>query len=127
MILGIGNDLVHIDRIDYLYQKYDQKFLDRICTAKEQKEILKQNDPTRRLALHFAAKEATAKALGTGLRQGVQMVDIEVLRDKFGKPQIHLHGGALKRAKSVAKDCQLFLALTDEQDLALATVILTSL
>lgn len=126
MILGLGNDLVRLERIDYLYDKFGTKFMDRICTQNEQREILAQKDPVRRLALHFAAKEATAKALGTGLRQGVQMIDIEVLRDKFGKPEIHLHGAALKRVKRVAKDYTFFLALTDEEDLALATVILTS-
>ena len=126
MILGLGNDLVRLERIDYLYDKFGMKFMNRICTKKEQKEILVQKDPVRRLALHFAAKEATAKALGTGLRQGVQMIDIEVLRDKFGKPEIHLHGAALKRVKRVAQEYTFVLALTDEEDLALATVILTS-
>lgn len=124
MLIGLGNDLVRLDRIDYLYSKHGDRFVNRIYTTNEQKEIFTQKDPVRRLALHFAAKEATAKALGTGLRQGVQMIDIEILRDKFGQPHIDVHGGALRRLNLITQEAHLFLALTDEQDMALATVVI---
>lgn len=96
MIKGIGTDIIEIDRIKKAIEK--QSFLDKIFTKKEQSLYHKVNPQT--LAGNFAVKEAVAKALGTGFA-GCSPVEIEVLREKSGKPYVNLYGNTLEIFKSV--------------------------
>ncbi len=88
MILGIGNDIIGIDRIRAVLIRYPERFLNRIFTLDEQKYCLKYRDPAPRLAGRFAAKEAIVKALGTGFSQGLSWLDIEIHNDLTGKPVV---------------------------------------
>lgn len=90
MILGIGNDIVEIVRIEGILQRYPEKFLQRVFTSYEQEYCLKRQKPALHLAGRFAAKEAVVKALGTGFRQGITWLDIEVNQDPLGKPCVFL-------------------------------------
>ena len=85
-IHGIGNDIIEIERIEKSIQRYGQKFLDRIFTKNEQNYCLKHHRSSRHFAGRFAAKEAVVKALGTGIREGISWLDIEIINDNFGKP-----------------------------------------
>lgn len=86
MILGVGNDIVEVLRIKTVLHRYPEKFLHRIFTPYEQAYCLKKKEPALHLAGRFAAKEAVVKALGTGFRQGISWLDIEVSQDSLGKP-----------------------------------------
>lgn len=86
MILGIGNDIIEVDRIAAIIERHSQKFLDRIFTDREQEYCLNHNKPALHFAGRFAAKEAVSKALGTGFRGGLNWTDIEVINDVNGKP-----------------------------------------
>ena len=129
MIIGFGNDLLHIERIRKLYDRFGQRFLDRVYTDQEQDYAFLQKDPTRRLALRFAAKEACAKALGVGLRSGVNMKDIEVVAMSNRKPTLLLYGKAQKILLDLVPSHyqpRLDLALSDEPPYVLANVILSA-
>ena len=86
MILGIGNDIVEVARIEAILKRYPQRFLDRVFTPEEQSYCLKRKMPALHLAGRFAAKEAIVKALGTGFSQGLSWLDIEIKNDPRGKP-----------------------------------------
>lgn len=91
MILGIGNDIVEVDRIRAILEKHGKRFLDRLYTPREQEYCLKHKDPAIHFAGRFAAKEALAKALGTGLgRELVTWVDLEIINDAYGKPLVKM-------------------------------------
>ncbi len=90
MIKGLGSDLIEIARIKRLIDKEGQKFLDRIFTEGEQAYCLQHSAAERHFAARFAAKEAVAKALGTGIRGVVGWKDIEVVNDDAGKPVVEL-------------------------------------
>lgn len=90
MILGIGNDIVETERIRKAILRHPEKFLDRVFTEDEQKYCLNRSDPPVHFAGHFAAKEAVAKAFGTGLSQGITWTDIEIGHDERGKPVVRL-------------------------------------
>lgn len=88
MILGIGNDVVYIPRIEKIYKKYKEKFLKKILTTEEIKVLEPKSEKQicSHIAKRFAAKEALAKAIGTGFRNNISMTDIEIFNDKLGKP-----------------------------------------
>ena len=119
MILGLGTDLCHIERIAQTYERYGQRFLDRVYTAHEQ-EIFKTRSSVRfynRLAMFFAAKEACMKAIGTGLRQGVAWRQIETRHHQSGHPYLQVSGAAEMHAKNLTptgKSFNFHLSLTDE-------------
>ncbi|MDP1591538.1 MAG: holo-ACP synthase [Prosthecobacter sp.] len=118
---GIGIDLVEVPRIRELLEKHGQRFKERTFTAGEIAYCDACADPAMHYAARFAAKEAAAKALGTGLwAEGVIWTDIEVVREASGKPGIVLHGGA----KQHAADATCLVSLTHTRDLAMAQVIL---
>lgn len=94
---AVGVDIIEIDRIQATLKRFGERFLKRIYTPLE---IAYCRGKTHRLAGRFAAKEATMKALGTGVR-GVSWRDIEVIPNRRGKPLLYLHGGALARAKQL--------------------------
>jgi holo-[acyl-carrier protein] synthase len=88
MILGIGNDIVEIDRIRAVIARYPQRFINRLFTPSEQEYCLKRKDPALHFAGRFAAKEAVVKALGTGFTQNLTWLDIEIRHDSKGKPGV---------------------------------------
>jgi holo-[acyl-carrier protein] synthase len=118
---GIGIDLVEVPRLRELLERHGQRFKERTFTAGEIAYCDACADPAMHYAARFAAKEAAAKALGTGLwAEGVVWTDIEVVREASGKPQIVLHGAA----KQHAADANCLVSLTHTRDLAMAQVIL---
>ncbi len=126
MILGLGNDILNMERIQKLYQRHNLRFINRVFTAQEQHYAFLQKDPIRRFALRFAAKEAASKALGFGLRNGIQMIDIEILQEDNRKPYLKLHGQAEKIMRNLTPTNylpQLDLALSDDPPYVLANVI----
>ncbi|HEY4831595.1 MAG TPA: holo-ACP synthase [Waddliaceae bacterium] len=86
MAQGIGIDIIEVIRIDRVILRYGKKFLDRLFTEDEQGYCLRHQKAARHFAARFAAKEAIAKALGTGIREGISWLDIEIGHDHHGKP-----------------------------------------
>jgi holo-[acyl-carrier protein] synthase len=129
MIIGVGTDLVDIRRIENTIQQFGEKFLNRVFTVQEQFFIQSRRQQAASYAKNFAAKEATAKALGTGMRQGIGWHDIEILRNSLGAPQVILHHHAAARLQQLAPSGmtgQIHLALTDEWPYAQAFVMLSA-
>jgi len=130
MIIGIGTDLCDIRRIAKTIERHGDRFLDRIYTATERARAERRANRADTYAKRFAAKEACAKALGTGFRAGVFFRDMGVVNLPSGKPTLMLTGGALKRLEQITpKDYEPFidLALTDEWPFAQAFVIISAL
>jgi holo-[acyl-carrier protein] synthase len=130
MILGLGNDLVDIRRIEQTLERFGDRFLRRVFTdierAKSERRAARANSYARR----FAAKEACAKALGTGLRQGVFWRDMGVVNLPSGRPTLALTGGALERLRALTPDgyeARIDLTLTDDYPMAEAVVIISAL
>jgi len=90
MIHGIGTDIIEVKRIEQSIGRYKQRFLDRVFTAKEQTYCQRHKDSSRHFAGRFAAKEAVAKAIGTGLSEGIGWLDIEISNDIKGRPVVRL-------------------------------------
>jgi holo-[acyl-carrier protein] synthase len=129
MILGIGNDLIDIRRIDKAIQKHGERFLNRIYTDIERAKSDRRAARAASYAKRFAAKEACAKALGTGLNQGVYWRDMGVINLPGGKPTLRLTGGALKRLEKITPAghrAQIDLTITDDFPLAQAIVIISA-
>ena len=123
MIRGIGVDLVNIDRMERAVERWGRRFLERIFTAAEIERCQRRARPAQCLALRFAAKEAFAKSLGLGIREGLRWRDVEVVQDDLGKPSLLLHNRAKQLlAKMEAK--KTWLSLSDERDSAIAVVVL---
>jgi holo-[acyl-carrier protein] synthase len=123
MIVGLGIDLVEIERIRRIYARHQQRFLNRILTPAEKAYVMQHADPSARLSGRWAAKEAGLKALGTGLAEGIGWRDIEVLPDERGKPILHLHGKGAERARSLEAN-SFHVTITHSEGLAMAQVIL---
>ncbi|HRH96233.1 MAG TPA: holo-ACP synthase [Prosthecobacter sp.] len=118
---GIGIDLVEVSRIRELLERHGQRFKDRTFTAGEIAYCDACAEPAMHYAARFAAKEAAAKALGTGIwAEGVNWTDIEVVRAPGGKPEIVLHGAARQHAG----ESTCLVSLTHTNDLAMAQVLL---
>jgi len=129
MIIGIGNDLIDIRRIDRTLKRFGDRFVARIYTAMEQEKSVGRADPAASLAKRFAAKEACSKALGTGFRRGVFWRDMGVVNLRSGKPTMQLTGGAAARLAELVPagmKAQIDVSLTDEPPLAQATVIISA-
>ena len=129
MIIGIGNDLIDIRRIERTLKRFGDRFIDRIYTATEQVKSNRRADPAASYAKRFAAKEACSKALGTGFRRGVYWRDMGVVNLRGGKPTMQLTGGAAARLAELVPDGmepQIDVSLTDEPPLAQATVIISA-
>lgn len=99
MIAGIGVDIVDIARIQALLDRYGERFLRRVYTEAESAYAMDGANRAERLAGRFAVKEAVMKALGTGKSQGILWRDVETVRGRFGKPEVRLHGQAVKWVK----------------------------
>ncbi len=131
MILGIGNDLSNIQRIEKSLQKFGDRFVERAFSETEKSEIVFRKKISLReyacsVAKRFAAKEACSKALGTGFRNGVFMRDIEVTHLVGGQPVLKLYNGALRRLNELSGsgNVRLYVTMTDDYPWAQAFVIL---
>ena len=129
MIIGIGSDLVDIRRVDATIERYGARFLDRIFTETERLKSDRRAQRGASYAKRFAAKEACAKALGTGLRKGVFWRDMGVVNLPSGRPTLELTGGAalaLARLTPEGHDVRIDLSITDDFPTAQAIVIISA-
>ena len=133
MIIGTGIDLLDISRLEKIMQKHGPRFKSRYFSPHEiETAEARQKAGTDLLtfAKRYAAKEACAKALGTGFIDGIFMKDIEVINDNLGKPSLRLYNGALSRLNDMTpdgKEVVIHLSLTDEPPYAQAQVIIEAL
>ena len=125
MIVGTGIDLTEIGRIQKSMDRYGQRFLDRVFTADEQAYCQRKRNAAESFAARFAAKEAGAKALGTGISHGVNWLEIEVVRLPTGRPTLRFLGRAAERAALLGVTASA-LSLTHTDALAMASVVLES-
>jgi holo-[acyl-carrier protein] synthase len=129
MILGIGSDLVDVRRIERTIERHGERFLARIFTAAERARAEGRAGRAETYAKRFAAKEACAKALGTGLRAGVFWRDIGVVNLASGRPTMRLTGGALARLNALTPagcEARIDVSITDEGPLAQALVVISA-
>lgn len=129
MILGIGNDIIDIQRIERTLERYGERFINRLYTDIERQKSERRRNRAASYAKRFAAKEACSKALGTGIRQGVFWRDMGVVNLRSGQPTMALTGGAADRlARMVPNDMepQIHLTITDDGPLAQAIVIISA-
>jgi holo-[acyl-carrier protein] synthase len=129
MIVGLGNDLIDIRRIEKIIAAHGERFLSRIYTDIERAKSDRRANRAASYAKRFAAKEACAKALGTGLNHGVYWRDMGVVTLPGGKPTMALTGGALKRQEKITPAgyrAQIDLTITDDFPHAQAIVIISA-
>jgi holo-[acyl-carrier protein] synthase len=127
MIIGIGSDLSDIRRIQASLERFGQRFTHRVFTETERVRSKRKPDAAASYAKRFAAKEACAKALGTGMRRGVFWRDMGVVNMRSGQPTMALTGGALKRLEEITPagmTAVIHLSLTDDHPYAQAFVII---
>ena len=126
-IFGIGTDIVNIKRMEKSLKRHGSKFKNNIFSKNEINYCEKKKNPFPFYAKRFAAKEALSKALGTGIRKGIKLKNIEISNDSYGKPSIRLKGavnGYLKK-KIKNKKYNIYLSLSDDIPWAQATVIIS--
>ena len=131
MILGIGSDICDIRRIERTLERFDRRFIERVFTETEQRKAERRNGQARAgtYAKRFAAKEACAKALGTGFNRGVFMSDLGVVNLRGGQPTMALAGGAAARLAALlpaGARARIDLTMTDEYPYAYAHVIISA-
>ena len=129
MIIGLGSDIVDVRRIAQVIERHGERFLARIFTPAERAKAEGRAKAVETYAKRFAAKEACAKALGTGLRRGVFWRDMGVVNLPGGRPTMTLTGGALARLQAITPagcDAQIDLSLTDEGPTAQAIVVISA-
>jgi len=129
MIIGIGSDMIDIRRIEEAIGRYGDRFLNRIFTETERTKSDKRAQRAASYAKRFAAKEACAKALGTGLRQGVFWRDMGVENLTSGQPTMKLTGGAAKRLTRLIPErheARIHLTITDDFPIAHAFVMISA-
>jgi holo-[acyl-carrier protein] synthase len=129
MILGIGSDLVDIRRIESVIARHGERFLRRVFTEVERAKAERRAAAAATYAKRFAAKEACAKALGTGMRAGVFWRDIGVINLASGRPTLELSGGALRQLQAMTPagyQPRIDLTITDEWPTAQAFVIISA-
>lgn len=121
-IVGIGVDRIVIERVSRSYERFGERFVNRLYTDAEHRQALARGNAARRLAMLFAAKEAVSKALGTGFHQGVSPKLIETIHQPSGKPEVYLHGSAREKADALGIS-QVHVSLTDDDGIAMAFAI----
>jgi holo-[acyl-carrier protein] synthase len=129
MILGIGNDIIDIRRVEKSIQRFGERFLGRVFTDIERAKSDRRALRAASYAKRFAAKEACAKALGTGLNAGVFWRDMGVVNLPSGKPTLKLTGGALRRLQAITPPgmvAQIDLTITDDFPQAQAIVVISA-
>ena len=129
MILGIGNDLIDIRRVENTLERFGDRFTERVFTEIERVKGDRRMNRAASYAKRFAAKEACSKALGTGIRRGTYWRDMGVVNQRSGKPTMVLTGGArshLDRLTPPGMAAQIDLTITDDFPLAQAIVIISA-
>ena len=130
MIIGLGSDLADIRRIAATLERFGERFVDRVFTDVERARSERKADRAGSYAKRFAAKEACAKALGTGMRAGVFWRDMGVVNLRSGAPTLALTGGAARRLAAITPvglTPHIHLSLTDDDPYALAFVVIEAL
>jgi holo-[acyl-carrier protein] synthase len=130
MILGIGSDITDVRRIEKVIGRHGERFLTRIFTEKERARAERKKKQVETYAKRFAAKEACAKALGTGMRGGVWWRDMGVVNLPSGRPTMHLTGGALARLQAMTPqgyEARIDLTISDQGPMAQALVVISAL
>jgi holo-[acyl-carrier protein] synthase len=123
MVLGLGTDLIETRRLQESIDRFGDRFLERIFTEAEIAYCMrKKKNSAESFAARFAAKEAGAKALGTGISRGVSWKELEVRRETSGRPTLHLSGRAAELAEAMGVR-RVHLSLTHSQELAMAVVV----
>lgn len=122
MIIGTGIDIVQNNRIEELINKYGDRFLKKIYTAKEIEYCQSKNNFVASFAARFAAKEAVLKALGTGMRNN-SWHEIEILNDELGKPEVLLNNKTARRAEKI-KVRSIFISISHEKKYSIAQIIM---
>lgn len=128
MIIGIGSDLIDIRRIERTLERFGERFTQRCFTDVERAKADRRMRRADTYAKRYAAKEACAKALGTGLSRGVFWRDIGVVNLPSGRPTLHLMGGAARRLEAIMPpgvEPMIELTLTDEPPFAFALVVIS--
>ena len=129
MILGIGSDLCDIRRIEKVLARHGERFISRVFTEIERDRAERKAGRAETYAKRFAAKEACAKALGTGFRRGVFLRDLGVVNLPSGRPTITLTGGALRQLQAITPqgfEARIDVSLTDEYPIAQAFVVISA-
>lgn len=129
MIIGIGSDITDVRRIARVIERHGERFLDRVFTPTERARAERRKLKAETYAKRFAAKEACAKALGTGIRNGVWWRDMGVVNLPSGRPTMELAGGALKRLQALTPDgyeSRIDITIADEGPMAVAYVIISA-
>ena len=129
MIIGIGSDVTDIRRIEKVIGRHGERFLGRIFTEAERARAERRANPFATYAKRFAAKEACAKALGTGMRGGVWWRDMGVVNLPSGRPTLELAGGARRRLEAITPagcEARIDLTITDEGPMAQAIVVISA-
>ena len=121
MVLGLGSDLIEIARIESSIARFGERFLRRVFTPGEIAYCRRKRNAAESFAARFAAKEAGAKALGTGICHGISWPEIEVRREPSGRPTLHWSGRARERAAALGVQ-RTTVTLTHSRDLAMAVV-----
>lgn len=129
MILGLGSDLVNIERIAKTIARFGNRFLERTFTLNERKEISAQkgaDEAAAKAAKFFAAKEAAVKALGSGFREGIRWQDVEVGHDLLGKPLLTMSSKAADKVQALSNGNlpRIYVSLSDDYPVAIAVVII---
>ena len=122
MVIGVGTDLIEIERVEASIARFGRRFLERLFTPGEIAYCLQKKGSAESFAARFAAKEAGAKALGTGISRGVSWKEFEVRREASGRPTLHLSGRAAELAEAMGVR-RIQLSLTHSRELALAVVV----
>jgi holo-[acyl-carrier protein] synthase len=129
MIIGLGSDITDVRRVAKVMERHGERFLTRVFTDTERAKADRRKNRAETYAKRFAAKEACAKALGTGIRQGVWWRDMGVINLPGGKPTMLLTGGAKKRLDALipaGHEAQIDVTISDEGPMAVAFVIISA-
>jgi len=129
MILGLGSDITDARRIAKVIERHGERFLDRVFTETERARAERRRNRVETYAKRFAAKEACAKALGTGMRDGVWWRDMGVVNLPSGRPTMRLTGGALQRLQSITPkgyQARIDVTISDEGPMAVAFVVISA-
>jgi holo-[acyl-carrier protein] synthase len=130
VILGLGSDLCDITRIEQTLARFGERFTHRVFTVEERRKAESRANAAATYAKRFAAKEACAKALGTGFSRGVFMKDMGVVNLRSGAPTLKLEGGALERLNAMTPkghEVHIHLTLTDDHPMAMAVVVIEAI
>jgi holo-[acyl-carrier protein] synthase len=123
MIFGIGVDILRVDRVDAVFQRFGEHFVQRLLMPEEQLLFRKTKRPLRFLAMRFAAKEAVVKAMGTGFANGMWIRDAGVIPDRFGRPEVVFSPRGQRKCAQLGVG-EGHLTLTDEAGLVVAVAVM---